>query len=92
MASGAKKAFQDFAREGGGRDRWVTLPFIGVDGVPKTGQAWVRGGTLTATVIAPPLSGTALEILVKSLQTQVAAPESTLITPRSFPSLEDLSA
>lgn len=92
MASGAKKAFQDFSREAEGRDRWVTAPFIGVDRVPKTGQTWVRGGILTATVIAPPLAGTALEMLVKNLQTGIAAPESTLIPPRSFPALEDLGA
>jgi ABC-type sugar transport system substrate-binding protein len=33
MAAGAKKAFQQFSYEGEGRDRWVSLPFLGVDGV-----------------------------------------------------------
>ena len=90
MAAGAKKAFQEFSREAHGRDRWLTIPFIGVDGVPKTGQSWVRAGTLTATVIAPPLAGTALEMLVNSLQNGSKPPESTLISPRAFPALEDL--
>jgi hypothetical protein len=63
---------------------------VGVDGVPKTGQSWVRAGTLTDTVIAPPLAGTALEMLVNSLQTGSKPPESTLISPRAFPALEDL--
>jgi ribose transport system substrate-binding protein len=92
MASGAKKAFQEFSLEAEGRNRWVNAPFIGVDGVPKTGLAWVQGGTLTATVIAPPLAGTALEMLVKSLQTGTTAPESTLIAPMSFPPLSQLGA
>jgi ABC-type sugar transport system substrate-binding protein len=92
MAAGAKKAFQQFSYEGGGRDRWVSVPFLGVDGVPKTGQSWVRSGMLTATVIAPPLAGIALEMLAHTLQTGLVPPELTLMPPRSFPALETLSA
>ena len=85
MAAGAKKAFQQFSYEGEGRDRWVSLPFLGVDGVPKTGQAWVRSSVLAATVVTPPLAGTALEMLVRAIQTSTAPHETTLITPHSFP-------
>lgn len=92
MAAGAKKAFQQFSYEGEGRDRWVSVPFVGVDGVPKTGQAWVRSGMLTATVIAPPLAGTAVEMLVSALKTGLIPPELTLIAPRSYPGLETLAA
>lgn len=92
MAAGAKKAFQQFAYEGAGRDHWLSLPFIGVDGVAKTGQAWVRSGLLTATVIAPPLAGTALEMLVHALSTNTRPPECTMIPPQSFPALEMLAA
>jgi ribose transport system substrate-binding protein len=92
MAAGAKKAFQQFTYEGEGRDRWVAIPFVGVDGVPKTGQAWVRSGVLTATIIAPPLAGTAMEMLVRALQAGVVPPEMTLIAPRSLPALESLAA
>lgn len=91
MAAGAKKAFQQFSYEGEGREHWLSLPFIGVDGVPKTGQAWVRSGMLTATVVAPPLAGTALEMLVHALNSGTTPPECTLITPQSFPSLELLA-
>ena len=35
------------------RDRWLRLPFVGCDGVTKTGQSWVRTGLLAATVIIP---------------------------------------
>ena len=92
MAAGAKKAFQQFSYEGEGRDRWVSVPFIGCDGVPKTGQAWVRSGMLTATVIAPPLAGIAVEMLTHALQTGLTPPETTLIPPRSFPALEALAS
>ena len=91
MAAGAKKAFQQFTYEGEGRERWASAPFIGVDGVPKTGQAWVRSAMLTATIIAPPLAGTALEMLAHALQTGLVPPEMTLIAPRSFPAIETLA-
>jgi ribose transport system substrate-binding protein len=92
MAAGAKKAFQQFTYEGEGRDRWASLPFVGVDGVPKTGQAWVRSAVLAATVIAPPLAGTAVEMLAHALQAGSIPPEMTLIPPRSYPAIETLAA
>jgi len=92
MAAGAKKAFQQFSHEGDGRNRWIEAPFIGVDGVPRTGQAWVRNGTLTATVIAPPLAGIALEMLTHALQAGTTPPEFTLVAPESFPALDALVA
>jgi ribose transport system substrate-binding protein len=91
MASGAKKAFQQFSAEGEGRDRWVHLPFLGVDGLPKTGQEWVRSSVLAATIITPPLSGTAMNMLVQALETHAMPPETTLIAPQSFPTLDSLS-
>jgi ribose transport system substrate-binding protein len=91
MAAGAKRAFQQFAAEGEGRDHWLGLPFLGCDGVPKTGQVWVRSSVLTATVITPPLSGTALDLLVHALQTGPNPPETTLIRPKSFPPLANLT-
>ena len=92
MAAGAKKAFQQFVKEGEGRDRWSAMPFIGVDGVPKTGQAWVRSGMLTATVVAPPLSGPAVEILVRALQGGAPPPELTVLAPQSYPELNRLAS
>ena len=55
MAVGAKKAFQELPNNEE-RDRWVNLPYMGCDGVPKTGQAWVRSGLLAATIVIPPLT------------------------------------
>jgi ribose transport system substrate-binding protein len=92
MAAGAKKAFQEFSLEAEGRGRWMNIPFIGVDGVPRTGQAWVRAKTRTATVIAPPLAATALEMLVKNLQTGTNPAECTLLQPTSYPDLASLQA
>ena len=41
MAIGARKAFEELPNEAD-RERWLELPFTGCDGLPKTGQAWVR--------------------------------------------------
>lgn len=92
MAVGAKKAFQQFSYEGQARDRWLSVPFVGCDGVARTGQAWVRSGLLAATVVAPPLAGTALEMLTRALQTGTLQPEITLIAPQSLPAIESLAA
>ena len=92
MAAGAKKAFQQFSQEAEGRDRWTSLPFIGVDGVSKTGLAWIRSGVLTATVITPANAGVALEMLVRALQTGAMPQEMTLIAPHSHPEVATLSA
>jgi ABC-type sugar transport system substrate-binding protein len=89
MAVGAKKAFGEI-QDDAVRERWTRLPFTGCDGVPKTGQSWVRTGLLTATVIAPPLTGPALELLVKALRERTSPPERTSIPPTAFPSLEEL--
>ncbi|HXU14493.1 MAG TPA: substrate-binding domain-containing protein [Terriglobales bacterium] len=90
MAAGAKKALQQFSYEAEGRDHWVNLPFLGVDGVPKTGQAWVRSSVLAATVVCPPLAGTAMDLLTRALQTKAMPQETTLVTPHSFPEIAAL--
>ncbi len=64
MAAGARKAFQDLP-DNAARDRWLNLPFIGCDGMPKTGQAWVKKGLLAATIIVPPNAGKAIEMLAR---------------------------
>ena len=91
MAYGAKKALEEFALDEAARERWLTIPFLGCDGVPKTGQAWVRNGVLAATVVAPPLAGQAMEMMVHAVQNHTIPQELTLVSPRSFPSLETLA-
>ena len=73
------------------RDRWLALPFTGCDGMPKTGQAWVRSGVLAATVIVPANAGLALEMLASALQNGIMPPERTFTDVRSFPPVEDLA-
>jgi len=89
MAMGARKAFQELSNEAD-RERWLKLPFTGCDGLPNTGQAWVRSGILAATVFVPPNTGQALEMLVQALQQKKQVPERVLIPPRSIPSLDAL--
>src|SRR5580704_331469 len=66
MAIGARKAFQEIPSELE-KERWLAVPFLGCDGLPKTGQAWVRTGQLTATIFIPPNAGQAVEMLVDAL-------------------------
>jgi ribose transport system substrate-binding protein len=89
MAAGARKAFQEQTL-GAEQQRWLNLPFTGCDGLPRTGQTWVRSGILAATVVVPPNTGLAVEMLVKAIQGGVNAPQQTLTTPASFPPVEAL--
>jgi len=90
MAVGAKKAFQELS--GTVRDRWLSLPYIGCDGLPKTGQAWVKRGLLTATIFVPPNAGQALEMLVQAVNTGTMPPERSLVVPVPIPALDTLAA
>ena len=90
MAMGARKAFSALDNNTD-RDRWLRLPYVGCDGVTKTGQSWVRTGLLTATVIIPATAGRALSILHQALLTEVRPPERTFTTPESFPPVTQLS-
>jgi ABC-type sugar transport system substrate-binding protein len=89
MALGARKGIEEQIPEGE-RDRWLRLPFIGVDGLPKTGQSWVRTGLLTATVIVPANSVPAIEAMVQALQKGLQPPERKYMTPNSFPAIEEI--
>jgi ribose transport system substrate-binding protein len=91
MALGARKAFQEIPDESA-RERWLKLPYTGCDGLPKTGQAWVRSGILAATVFVPPNAGQAMEMLAQALQQGEKLPAITKTVPLSVPALEDLKA
>jgi ribose transport system substrate-binding protein len=90
MAIGARKAFEELSEEE--RDRWLKLPFIGIDGLPKTGQSWVRSGLLAATIFVPPNTGQAMEMFVQATQQSKRLPERVLTVPSSIPPLNVLSA
>jgi ABC-type sugar transport system substrate-binding protein len=89
MAIGARKAFQELSTEYE-RDRWLGLPYLGIDGVPKTGQSWVRGGLLKATICCPPSTGLAIEMLVDAIQSKKILPERAFTVATSIPPLETL--
>jgi ribose transport system substrate-binding protein len=89
MAMGARKAFQAVV-DSEERSQWLSLPFTGVDGLLKTGQTWVRNGSLRATVVVPPHAGQAISLLAHALQTETPVPEKTFTTAQSFPPLEKL--
>jgi ribose transport system substrate-binding protein len=89
MAMGARKAFSSIGNPAE-RDKWLRLPYTGCDGVPKTGQTWVRSGSLAATVVIPPSAGKGLAIMMQALQTGAKIPERAYVTPESFPPLEEL--
>ena len=90
MAIGARDAFKELTNEDE-RERWLRLPFTGCDGLPKTGQAWVRSGVLTATVFVPPNAGQAIEMLVDAIQNKRKPPERVMTTPVSIPPLDALT-
>lgn len=89
MAMGARKAFEEMTSEME-RERWLKIPFTGCDGLPKTGQSWVRSGLLTATVFVPPNAGQAIEMFVQAIQQKKKPPERVLTVPTSIPALAAL--
>ena len=62
MAIGARRAFEELGSVRD-RDAWLRLPITGCDGIPRSGQEWVRQGRLAATVVSPPLMGDALSLI-----------------------------
>jgi len=91
MAMGARKAFQERA-DADVREKWLSLPYIGVDGLPKTGQAFVRSGLLAATVIVPPNTTVAMETLAHAMRTRTQPSDLVLTAPTSYPALDELGA
>jgi ribose transport system substrate-binding protein len=88
MAMGARKAFEECSEL---RKNWQKMAFLGCDGLPNTGQEWVRGKLLTATILIPPNAGQAIEMMVKSIASGTRPPERTFTVAKSFPSLEVLA-
>jgi len=91
MAMGARKAFEEIP-DTPRRIAWLSLPFTGCDGVPETGQTWVRNGQLTATIHIPPLAGQAIDMLAKAIRTGVQPPATSVSSSVSIPSLTALTS
>jgi len=90
MAIGAREAFKELPNEDE-RERWLSLPYTGCDGLPKTGQAWVRSGLLAATIFVPPDAGQAIEMLADAFESKKMPQERVLTTPTSIPPLDALA-
>jgi ABC-type sugar transport system substrate-binding protein len=91
MGVGAKKAIEEAVTDLD-RDDLRDVPILGVDGVPKTGQAWVRNGQPRATVIVPPISDKALTLMMRALLERTAVSEHIFTAPVPFPEIEKLAA
>ena len=91
IAMGARKAFQELP-DSNERERWLSLPFTGIDGLPTEGQAWVNEGLLTATVVSGTTTRVAIEMVVKALRSGTQPAERTLIDLSSDPSIDRLAA
>ena len=90
MAIGARRAFQDLP-QGPERNRWLNLPFMGIDCCPGAGEEWVRKSLLTASIINPPGAGVAVEMLANAIRMKSQPPEFTHLSPESFPPVEQLT-
>lgn len=90
MAMGARKAFSEIAE--GERARWMKIPVTGCDGMPKTGQAWVRNGSLAATIYIRPNTDLAIEMLAEAFKSGSSLPDRKVTDPESIPSLAELAA
>src|SRR5215472_3636129 len=90
MGMGAKKAIAEVVT-GPDRDDWLEMPILGCDGVPKTGQAWVRAGQLTATVIVPPSADRAVKLMADALSRSGTIGEHIYTSPVPFPEIASLT-
>lgn len=90
MARGARKAFQ-LGTSGAELERWMKIPYLGCDGLPETGAAWVRSGVLAGTVVVPPNTGRSVEMMLRALETSTQPPEHTLVPSNPLPSFDDLA-
>jgi hypothetical protein len=83
------KAFSELAT-GDTKERLMSASIIGCDGLPDSGQLWVKQGMLTATVVLPVLAGKAVEMLVTAIRNNTQPKELALINAVSYPPIDQL--
>jgi ABC-type sugar transport system substrate-binding protein len=83
MAVGARRAIEALAPERAG------VPFTGCDGLPEGGQRMVREGALAATIVTPPNTGPAVDLVSTALRGEPVPAELTL-KPVSYPEESEL--
>jgi ABC-type sugar transport system substrate-binding protein len=90
MAEGVRAAFRRQAFALGSHDL-ERVPLTGCDGLMEEGQARVKRGELTATVVLPPTTPTALDVLRRFWNT--GTPTGTVFLEAApFPALDSLRA
>lgn len=89
MAAGARRALVKQAAASGRRDL-ERVPLIGCDGLVEEGRAAVGRGELAATVVVPPSTPVALEVLKRSWDGQGQA-ALVLLDVESHPPLANLA-
>jgi ABC-type sugar transport system substrate-binding protein len=77
MVIGARRAMSMHATMHG-RPELANVPYIGCDGLEEEGQIMLRDGKLTATVVLPPTTPAALDILHRYWSSNVKADTVTL--------------
>ncbi|HET6438885.1 MAG TPA: substrate-binding domain-containing protein [Anaeromyxobacter sp.] len=82
MALGARAALV------AARPEWPGL-FTGCDGLPGSGQRYVREGWLRATVVKPTTAGAGVELVARALRGEPVPPQ-VILEPSSLPALEEL--
>lgn len=89
MAIGARRALEQSAHDL--RQSWRNIPFLGCDGMPRTGQEWVRRGLLAATVFNPSTAPVAIDLIAGFLRNGTMPPPRTQTEARSIPDIAALS-
>ena len=88
MAAGVRAALDNQARLLAAPEI-AEIPIIGCDGLPNEGQSMVKTGKIYATVVMPPSSPKALEIL-SEYWLRGARTLSATLPPTSFPPVDEL--
>jgi ABC-type sugar transport system substrate-binding protein len=79
MARGARAALERL------RPDWARLPFLGCDGLPKSGRLDVDEGRLAATITMPSCASPAIDLVVKWIRAGVVPPALTVLAPSAYP-------
>lgn len=86
----ARQAFEENATASD-RGQWLSLPYCGV-GVLSQTKPLLDAGTLSAAIITSLTMDTAMEMLVRHVQSGSQPPEHTFVKAWSQPTLEELAA
>jgi ABC-type sugar transport system substrate-binding protein len=87
MAAGVRRALVDQARASG-KSELERIPLIGCDGLQQEGRAMVARGELAATVVLPPTTPPALQLL-RRFWDAGAQSRTVLLEGTPFPSLDE---